>query len=55
MNAGWQSEPTVGSTSGWRQRSVVVVVVVDLLMVVVLVVVVVVVRLGVGEEVIGVV
>ena len=54
MNAGWQSEPTVGSTSGWRQRSVVVVVVVDLLMVVVLVVVVVV-RLGVGEEVIVVV
>lgn len=55
VNAGWQSEPTVGSTSGWRQRSVVVVVVVDLLMVVVLVVVVVVVRLGVGEEVIVVV
>lgn len=53
VNAGWQSEPTVGSTSGWRQRSVVVVV--DLLMVVVLVVVVVVVRLGVGEEVIVVV
>ena len=26
MNDGWQSEPTDGSKSGWRQRSVVVVV-----------------------------
>ena len=25
VNAGWQSEPTDGPTSGWRQRSVVVV------------------------------
>ena len=35
VNAGWQSEPTVGSTSGWRQRSVVVVVVVIVVVVVV--------------------
>ena len=26
VNDGWQSEPTDGSKSGWRQRSVVVVV-----------------------------
>ena len=28
MRDGWQSEPTDGPTSGWRQRSVVAVVVV---------------------------
>ena len=28
MNEGWQSEPTNGSKSGWRQRSVVVAVIV---------------------------
>ena len=28
MSDGWQSEPTDGPTSGWRQRSVVEVVVV---------------------------
>ena len=28
VNDGWQSEPTDGSKSGWRQRSVVVVVIV---------------------------
>ena len=42
MNHGWQSKPTDGPTSGWRQRSVVVVVVVIVLVVVVVDVVVVV-------------
>ena len=35
MNGGWQSEPSNGSKSGWRQRSVVVVVVVIVVEVVV--------------------
>ena len=37
MNDGWQSEPTDGPTSGWRQRSEVEVVAVIVVVVVVVV------------------
>ena len=55
MNDGWQSEPTDGPTSSWRQRSVVAIVVVVVVAVGVVVAVVAVAVVGSGSVVVDVV